>query len=307
MSGALGLSNYDRLPLGGLGSWGTLPEIPLTQKQQANAVAPGSSKQESNQQSQQQSSSGQVFSNPGLVASLSQSLGGVAQEAGQGYNAFVNNPTAHPAFQNSLQGLLAALRPQEQAGQRNLMDMFRGAGNTSSSVFGDAAAGYQSDVQRNQMEVASKLLASMYPQIAGAMFAPMAQTNPLIQALTLQQAQSSGSSSGSSQSLSQAFAPQAGGGRSSGSIGFNGSPQGATNPGSGARGGYTQGTGGMGGGPSAYWNDVTGGGSLGPMATSDYNIDPYGAGSGTMPGGGGSYTPGYDVTPDLSGLADSLE
>lgn len=129
------------------------------------------------------------YSDPALAGGAGQALGRTIDEQSQGYSQFVDNPTASPAYQNALSGMLAALVPGEQEGRRDLADMFRAAGNTASSSFGEAANKYQQGVDRNRMSVASDLLAKLYPQIAGAKFAPLSQTASLLDALKLQQSQ----------------------------------------------------------------------------------------------------------------------
>lgn len=198
---------------------------------QASGALGGGVQQQAQNQSTQSSQAGNYFNDPALVASLSHALGGTAQQSAQGYNSFVNNPTAHPAFQNALSGLLQALHPQEQAGLRNTMDAARAAGNTSSSAAGQALGSYNAGVNRNQMETASKLLTTMFPQIAQAMFAPMSQTNGLIDALKMNQQSSQGQSTGSStgyfdplrMAMAQLSASRGGGGGGSGGGGRSGS------------------------------------------------------------------------------------
>jgi hypothetical protein len=148
--------------------------------------------------SNQQSSGGSYFHNNPLIDLLSGGTGNTIQQANQNYMGFVQNPTQHPIFQNALGGLLQALIPSEQLGARNLNDMFRGAGNTSSSTFADAARNFQSDLVRNRQTVASNLLTALFPQVAQSLYAPIAQTSPLIDALKMSQQQSTGNSESTS-------------------------------------------------------------------------------------------------------------
>lgn len=141
---------------------------------------------------QQQSSGGSYFSSPDLVRQLSGTLGGTAQGAAQQYLPFVSNPTAHPYFQNALSGLLQALVPSENAARTSLADQFRSAGNMSSGIFGNQATNLEGELDRNRNATASQLLTTMFPQIIQALSGPMAQINPLIEALKLQRQQSSG-------------------------------------------------------------------------------------------------------------------
>jgi hypothetical protein len=131
--------------------------------------------------------SGSYFANPGIAGNVAGALGGAITGSAQGYNQFVNDPTSHPAYTNALAGMLEALHPGEQAGRRDLADMYRAAGNTASSSYGEAMNKYQQGVDRNRMGVASDLLAKLYPQIAGAMFAPMSQAPELLGGLKLDQ------------------------------------------------------------------------------------------------------------------------
>lgn len=188
------------------------------------AAAPGSSKQESQQTS---SSQGQTYSsNPDLMQRLAGSLGGVIGQQSQDYSNFVNNPTSNPAYTNALSGMLAGLVPSENDARRNLADTFRAAGNTASSTFGQKAMGLESDILRNRQTTASDLLAKLYPSIAQAKFAPLSQTNGLIDALKLQEqsSQSQGTSSGTSQS----YNPN---GSTNFSKPFSGTPSGMTTTG----------------------------------------------------------------------------
>jgi hypothetical protein len=153
-------------------------------------------------QSSQQS--GQYFTNPNLVNSLSAGMGNTINQANQGYMDFISNPTQSPYYQNALSGVLASLVPAEQAGQRSLMDMFRASGNANSSTGTSSMADYASQMDRNRLAAASNLLTTMFPQIAQAMFAPMGQTDALINSLKMNQS--------SGESTQWGFPPQAGGG-----------------------------------------------------------------------------------------------
>ena len=250
-------------------------------------TAPGSST--STSQHNQQSQFGQSYANPELADSVSGNLGNLINQNSQSYNQFVSDPTSHPAFQNALSGMLAALVPSEQAGQRNLMDTFRAAGNTAGSTFGHAAAGYQSDVGRNRQELASNLLAKLYPQIAGAMYAPIGQSSQLLDALKMNQSSSSGSST--SNAASQQYDPRLsnnGGGGSS--VQFAGNPL--------AFSGKV---------PNTQVNrSYQGGAYQQPMASTNQPVDPnmpdYGSSTGAMPnfGGGGLDWSGGTNAPDIS-------
>ena len=119
----------------------------------------------------------------GLIQKLIANLG--AQQTN--LNSFIADPTASPLFQGQLSGLLGALAPDEQRGATNLQDMFRNAGNTSSSTFGSAANQYQGDVQRSHQELASKLLGQSFQQIVGALLPQIQQGPQLLEAMRLSQ------------------------------------------------------------------------------------------------------------------------
>jgi hypothetical protein len=142
----------------------------------------------------------------GLIERLMQNM----QQQQGNLNSFMANPTASPLFQGQLSGLLSALAPDEARGATQLQDVFRNAGNTSSSVFGDAAQNYQSGVQRNHQELASKLLGQSFQQIVSALLPQIQQGPQLLEAMRLsqsyrapqQQSVSGGSSGGGTPSSS---------------------------------------------------------------------------------------------------------
>lgn len=183
------------------------PTMPLLPGQ-IGAIQPGQSK--STSESTQKSQSGSYFENPGQVNQISGAMVNPISQAAGGYMDFINNPTAHPYFQQALNGLLGALVPGENASRLNLNDMFRAAGNTGSSTFADKAIGLEGEFQRNRGQIASGVLQQMFPAIAQAMFAPMGQSDSLINALKMQQSSSTGGSTSNSQS--QAYPPSSGGG-----------------------------------------------------------------------------------------------
>jgi hypothetical protein len=142
-------------------------------------------------------SSGRTFfDNRPLVQAISGSLGGVAQDAGGQYMNFLQNPTGSPLFTNALSGLLGALQPSENNARRNLLDMFRAQGMSNSSTGAHGAMGLESELMRNRQALASNLLTTLFPQMAQALFAPMAQTPNLINALKLQEQSAVGSATG---------------------------------------------------------------------------------------------------------------
>jgi len=165
----------------------------------------GAGTSSSEQSSQQQS--GQYFQNPGAVNNFAGAMVNPINESAYSYNRFINDPTSHPYFQNALGGLLNALVPSENNARLNLNDQFRAAGNTASSTYGHNAMGLEAELMRNRQQTASQLLTTMFPQITQAMFAPMGQADSLINALKM--SQSTGSSTGSSESTSPV--PQGGG------------------------------------------------------------------------------------------------
>lgn len=148
-------------------------------------------------------SSQTYYADPNAANGLIQQLLGNIQQQQGNLNSFVANPTASPLFQGQLSGLLGALAPDEQRGATNLQDVFRNAGNTSSSVFGDAAQNYQGGIQRNHQELASKLLGQSFQQIVGALLPQITQGPQLLEAMRLsqsyrpQQQQSGGGSTSS--------------------------------------------------------------------------------------------------------------
>ena len=127
------------------------------------------------------------YADPNAAGGLIQQLMQNIQQQQGNLNQFIANPTASPLFQGQLSGLLQALAPDEARGATNLQDIFRNAGNTSSSVFGDAAQNYQGGVQRNHQELASKLLGQSFQQIVSALLPQIQQGPQLLEAMRLSQ------------------------------------------------------------------------------------------------------------------------
>lgn len=189
------------LTVNGLGAGTNSFGMPaFTGKASKTSAGSGDVASQMQQQSQNQSSAGQYFFNPALVGEVGASAGGLASRMAGGYENLVNNPTATPTYQNSLVGMLAALHPSEMNARRNLADQFRSAGNLASSSYAKGAAGLESGLMRNRMEMASDLLAKLYPAMTQAAYAPIGQASNLINAEKMNQQQSTGSSTGSSTS-----------------------------------------------------------------------------------------------------------
>jgi hypothetical protein len=132
--------------------------------------------------------SGQTFyGNPELAQKIMGSLAGpITQTAGM-LPEYLNNPTASPAFQNTIQGLLAALAPSEAASRTALSDQARAAGNMSSGAYGVAGANLEGDIMRNRGELASKtLLSTMGPTIQ-AILGALGQGPQLLESMRLSQ------------------------------------------------------------------------------------------------------------------------
>lgn len=157
----------------------------------------GGSQSQSTSSGSSQSQS--YFADPNLVGQTSNALGGLQTAAANNYLNVVNNPAGSQAYQNSLVGALAALHPSEMGARRNLADQFRAAGNLASSSYAKGAAGLESGLMRNRMELASDLMAKLYPAITQASYAPIGQTSSLIDALKLQSASSNQQSQSTSQ------------------------------------------------------------------------------------------------------------
>ena len=171
------------------------------------------------------------YSDPKFIQQLLGSLMGTKGQPGQmeQFTNYLSNPAGSQLFQGQLGGLLQALVPSEQGAVTGLNDMFRGAGNTGSSVYGGAAQGLQSDLLGNRQEMASKLLGQSFQQITQALLGQMGLTPELISATKLQSSQG-------------ATGPQ-------GTVELGG-PPGGTGTGGGG-GGFSSGGGGAPGVPSA--------------------------------------------------------
>jgi hypothetical protein len=131
------------------------------------------------------------FSNPKFVQQLLGMLMGKGGQPGQQeqFTNFLSNPAGSQLFQGQLSGLLNSLVPSEQQATTNLNDMFRGAGNTGSSVYAGAAQGLQNNILQNRQEMASKLLGQSFDQITKALLGQMGLTPELISATKLQSSQ----------------------------------------------------------------------------------------------------------------------
>ena len=103
---------------------------------QGGAAVPGSNTTDASNQSQQST----YYANPAIAGSVSSNLANLINKNSASYDNFVSDPTSHPAFINSLQGMLAAMAPSENLGRRNLADVYRAAGNTASSTYAKGAA-----------------------------------------------------------------------------------------------------------------------------------------------------------------------
>jgi hypothetical protein len=206
-------------------------------------------------------SSQTYYADPNAAGDLIQRLIQNMQTQSGNLNSFIANPTASPLYQGQLQGLLGALAPDEQRGATNLQDIFRNAGNTSSSTFGSAANQYQGDVQRNHQELASKLLGQSFQQIVGALLPQIQQGPQLLEAMRLSQ----------SYRAPQQQSVSSSGGSSTPSSSLSGSTAQPNNS-------LQQLLSALGGG---QYNPATNGGG--------YNPDIYSGGQGTA--GGGAYNP----------------
>lgn len=205
-------------------TFGAIPSMTLSSPFKSGKTLDDKLRAQSGQQGQSQSqSSGSsqsqtYYSNPGLVGQTSNALGNLQTNAANNYMNVVNNPAGSQAYQNSLVGALAALHPSEQGARRSLADQFRAAGNLASSSYAKGAAGLESGLMRNRMELASDLMAKLYPSITQASYAPISQTSSLIDALKLQNA--------SSQQQAQSYSVDQGGGTGGGGF-IQGAPSGA--------------------------------------------------------------------------------
>ena len=133
--------------------------------------------------------SGNYFSNPNLVNTLAQSLGGVTGTAAQNYFPLLTDVTSNPLYKSQLQGLLQSLQPSEQRATSGLQDLFRSAGMTNSGAFAQQAANLQRDILNNRTQAAGKLAGDTFGQLVQALQGPLNQSSALINSLKLSQAQ----------------------------------------------------------------------------------------------------------------------
>lgn len=128
------------------------------------------------QQGQQTSGSSSTLPtwlDPAQAARIGNTIEGVGQQAAGQYNDFISNPTAHPLYQQTLQGVLQGLQPSIEQGYQDLNDQFRSAGQLGAGAHGIAAGKYAGEVNRNQSIAASEVLAKMFPQVTQALQQPM--------------------------------------------------------------------------------------------------------------------------------------
>lgn len=203
--------------------------------------------------SQQQSTSNAYQPYPGMVESMAKNFQGLYENVIPRYNDFMSNPAESQTFQTQLQSLLNRLAPGEQDSREQLTDRFRAAGGLRSGAHGVSAARLEGDIIGRRQDAAGTLLGQVIQQMTQLYGLPMSQLAPLIQAMELQSAQSTGSSWGSGSGSgsggriygSNTMAPIQGAGKS---------PFGEYGPGSGYGGG------GGGGTPEVWLDDWTGGG-----------------------------------------------
>lgn len=133
-----------------------------------------------------QRQSGTSFSDPVAAQQLIQQiLGGIQGSSGQ-LQQGLTNPTGTPQFQGQLGGLLAALRPQEKQQQQDLGDVFRGAGNMSSGIYGGAQAKLLGQQGLNEGQMTSDLMGKVTQQLIQALLPQILQGPQLMDAMKLQ-------------------------------------------------------------------------------------------------------------------------
>lgn len=119
------------------------------------------------------------------AAQLAGAGAGTTQAASQELMKLLANPAAHPAYQNSLQGVLAALRPGVEQGYSDLSDAFRDAGALQSGAYAGALGKYAGEVQRNETIAASDVLSKLLPTLVQGYSGPASQSANLLDALKL--------------------------------------------------------------------------------------------------------------------------
>lgn len=127
---------------------------------------------ERNKKAQRQGESTQQFFDNDIANQILGGGAGIGLKGGQQLLEFLQNPTANPAYQTTLQGVLASLEPQFEQGYQNISDMFRKAGAQQSGAYGSALSGYAGEVARTKSmaagDVLSKLMGPMVQGLGGA-------------------------------------------------------------------------------------------------------------------------------------------
>jgi len=151
---------------------------------------------------EEQSTSGTYFSDPGRVKTLSDLLSGVVGNSASYFNDYIRDPTQSPLFKTSLASLLTQLQPGEAASRQALRDEFLMAGATNSGAFANAARQNESDILANRGNTGVNLLNQQFAPTLQGLLGGIGQGNPLIDALKLEQSQST------KKSESQQYAPE---------------------------------------------------------------------------------------------------
>jgi hypothetical protein len=134
------------------------------------------------------STGGQRFADPGLAMGTANTALNLGRSLSQSYDDLVKNPGGSPMMQNAIAGVLAAAHPSSATAQARLSQLMGAAGvggGVPTSYAGAAQGAYGSDAMRAKMATTSNLLATLFPSMAKATYAPIAQIPGVMDATKL--------------------------------------------------------------------------------------------------------------------------
>ena len=156
-------------------------------------------------------SGGQRFADPGLAAGTATTATNLGTNLAGRYDDLVKNPQASPLMQNAIAAMLTAGHPSMARAGQNVAALARagGAGGAVPTSYGGAAPqAFSSEAARARMGATSSLMATLFPSIAQATYAPISQLPGLAEAQKLGYTGSGSTATSSSESRRPIFPPQ---------------------------------------------------------------------------------------------------
>ena len=166
---------------------------------------------ESQSQRREDMSGGQRFADPGLAQGTATTAMNLGTNLAGRYDDLVKNPQASPLMQNAIAAMLTAGHPSMARAGANVAQLVRagGAGGAIPTSYGGAAGqAFSSEAARARMGATSNLMATLFPSIAQATYAPVSQVPGLAEALKLGYTGSGSTATSSSSSARPVFPPE---------------------------------------------------------------------------------------------------